>query len=196
MNPKPNLRAVFFRTDRGNEPVREWLEGLGERDERIIDADITIVAENWPLVLRTSLVKKLQGEKNLWEIRSRISGGKRIARVLFTIKSGEIILLHGFIKKSQKTPRKTYAWHDNETSYGNGGVNHMNKHRGSNFNDYLKERGISEEVSTLAQKRWDTLRAETTSLETENTTEAPDNPPKCTNRILHWLRHRINHLFS
>ena len=72
MNPKPNLRAVFFRTDRGNEPVREWLEGLGERDERIIDADITIVAENWPLVLRTSLVKKLQGEKNLWEIRSRI----------------------------------------------------------------------------------------------------------------------------
>ena len=106
MNAKPQLRVVFFRTDRGNEPVREWLEGLGTRDERIIDADITIVAEHWPLVLRTSLVKKLQGEKNLWEIRSRISDGKRIARVLFTIENNEIILLHGFIKKSQKTPRK------------------------------------------------------------------------------------------
>ena len=106
MNAKSQLRAVFFRTDRGNEPVREWLEGLGERDERIIDADITIVTEHWPLVLHTSLVKKLQGEESLWEIRSRISDGKRIARVMFTIEAGEMVLLHGFIKKSQKTPRK------------------------------------------------------------------------------------------
>lgn len=106
MNTEPKLRAVFFRTDSGNEPVREWLEGLGEEDERSIDADITVVTEHWPTVLRTSLVKKLQGEKDLWEIRSRISDGKRIARVLFTIESGEIILLHSFIKKSQKTPRK------------------------------------------------------------------------------------------
>jgi phage-related protein len=102
MNAEPKLRAVFFRTESGNEPVREWLVGLGE-DERRINADISVVAEHWPSVLRTSLVKKLRGEGNLWEIRSRISDGKRIARVLFTIDSSEIILLHGFIKKSQKT---------------------------------------------------------------------------------------------
>lgn len=71
----------------------------------------------------------------------------------------------------------------------------MNKHRGSNFKDYLKEKGISEEVSTLAQKRWDTLRAEV-PLETENAIEAPNNPLKRINRLLHRLRHRINHLFS
>ena len=106
MNTEQRLRAVFFRTDSGNEPVREWLEGLGVEDERRIDADIVVVVEHWPEVLRTSLVKKLQGEKDLWEIRCRISDGKRIARILFTIESGEIILLHGFIKKSQKTPRK------------------------------------------------------------------------------------------
>ncbi len=106
MNTKVKLRVVFFRTDRGNDPVRDWLEGLGERDEMIIDTDITVVAENWPSVLGTSLVKKLQGEKGLWEIRSRISDGKRIARVLFTVEAGEIILLHGFVKKSQRTPRK------------------------------------------------------------------------------------------
>ncbi len=106
MNTKSELRVVFFRTDRGNDPVRDWLEGLGERDEMIIDTDITVVAENWPLVLRTSLVKKLQGEEGLWEIRSRISAGKRVARVLFTVEAGEIILLHGFVKKSQRTPRK------------------------------------------------------------------------------------------
>ena len=106
MNTKPQLRVVFFRTDRGNDPVRDWLEGLGERDEIIIDTDITVVAENWPLVARTSLVKKLRSEDDLWEIRSRISDGKRIARVMFTIEAGEIILLHGFVKKSQRTPRK------------------------------------------------------------------------------------------
>ena len=106
MNPTPKLRAVFFRTTRGNEPVREWLEKLGEKDEQIIDADIVVVTEHWPAVLRTSLVKKLRGEASLWEIRSRISDGKRVARVLFTIESGEIILLHGFVKKSQKTPRR------------------------------------------------------------------------------------------
>lgn len=106
MNTKPELRVVFFRTDRGNDPVRDWLEGLGERGEMIINTDITVVAENWPSVLGTSLVKKLQGEESLWEIRSRISGEKRIARVLFTVEAGEIILLHGFIKKSQRTPRK------------------------------------------------------------------------------------------
>ena len=106
MNAKPQLRVVFFRTDQGNEPVREWLEGLGTRDERIIDADITIVAEHWPLVARPRLVKKLQDKGNLWEIRTRISEGKRIARILFTIEASEIILLHGFIKKSQKTPRR------------------------------------------------------------------------------------------
>ncbi len=106
MNAKSQLRVVFFRTDQGTEPVREWLEGLGTRDERIIDADITIVAEHWPLVARTRLVKKLQHKGNLWEIRTRISEGKRIARILFTTEAGEIILLHGFIKKSQKTPRR------------------------------------------------------------------------------------------
>ena len=71
----------------------------------------------------------------------------------------------------------------------------MNTHRGSNFDDYLKEKGISEEVSTLAQKRWETLRAEA-SLETENTAEVPDNLPKRINRFLHRLQHHINHLFS
>ena len=106
MNTKPELRVVFFRTDRGNDPVRDWLESLGERSEMIINTDITVVAENWPSVLGTSLVKKLRGEESLWEIRSRISSEKRIARVLFTVEAGEIILLHGFIKKSQHTPRK------------------------------------------------------------------------------------------
>lgn len=44
----------------------------------------------------------------LWEIRSNISGG-RIARVLFCITGERLILIHGFIKKTRKTPDDAMA---------------------------------------------------------------------------------------
>jgi len=46
------------------------------------------------------LIRKL--ERGLWEVRSNIKHG--IGRVLFTVDGNTMILLHGFIKKSQKTP--------------------------------------------------------------------------------------------
>lgn len=49
------------------------------------------------------LVRKI--ETALWEVRSNLSDG-RIARVFFTVGGSEMALLHGFIKKSQKTPLK------------------------------------------------------------------------------------------
>ncbi len=63
------------------------------------------------------------------------------------------------------------------------------------FDDYLKERGISEEVSALAKQRWEVLRAETSNGQ-EKTTDVPDSPPSHFKRFLHRLRHHINHLFS
>lgn len=71
----------------------------------------------------------------------------------------------------------------------------MNKHRGSNFEDYLKERGISEEVSTLAQERWEALRSESPD-EIKDTAEVSDNSHKPISRFLHQLRHLMSHLFS
>ena len=100
------LNVIFFRTETGREPVREWLGNFGEEDGNIIDLDIRVVAEYWPQVLQTNLVKKMTGEEHLWEIRSRISEGKRTARILFTLERQRMILLHGFMKKSRKTPRK------------------------------------------------------------------------------------------
>jgi phage-related protein len=41
----------------------------------------------------------------LWEVRSDLTSN-RIARVLFSVQQGELLVLHGFIKKSQKTPMK------------------------------------------------------------------------------------------
>jgi phage-related protein len=51
------------------------------------------------------LVRKMSPD--LWEVRINLSN--KIARVLFTIKNQKMILLHGFIKKSQKTPNKELA---------------------------------------------------------------------------------------
>ncbi|UTY25100.1 type II toxin-antitoxin system RelE/ParE family toxin [Treponema denticola] len=48
------------------------------------------------------LVRKINA--NLWEIRSCISSG--IVRIFFTIEDASLVLLHGFIKKTQKTPYK------------------------------------------------------------------------------------------
>ena len=47
----------------------------------------------------------------LWEVRSSLSDSK-IARVIFCMSGGEMILLHGFIKKTQKAPQLDIALAD------------------------------------------------------------------------------------
>ena len=97
---EPILSVVFFRTSSGNEPVREWLKSLPPEERRIIGEDIKTVQFGWPLGM--PLVRKL--EKGLWEVRSRLPG--RTARIVFTAGLSRMILIHGFIKKSQKTPQE------------------------------------------------------------------------------------------
>ena len=97
---EPILTVAFFRSASANEPVREWLKSLPREERRILGEDIKTVQFGWPLGM--PLVRKL--DKGLWEVRSRLPG--RIARVVFTAGDGRMILLHGFIKKSQKTPQE------------------------------------------------------------------------------------------
>ena len=97
MNDDFRLNVVFYRTSSGNEPVREWLKNLTREEKKIIGEDIKTVQFGWPLGM--PLIRKL--ESNLWEVRSHLKN--RIARVLFTIIDGNMVLVHGFIKKSQKT---------------------------------------------------------------------------------------------
>ena len=94
------MTIKFFRTQAGNEPVRQWLRALNREEKKIIGEDIKTAQFGWPLGM--PLVRKL--ERDLWEIR--ISLGSRIARVLFTVDEDLMILLHGFIKKSSKIPPK------------------------------------------------------------------------------------------
>ncbi|MBG7606451.1 MAG: type II toxin-antitoxin system RelE/ParE family toxin [Verrucomicrobia bacterium] len=98
-SPRP-LRIRFFKTEAGNEPVREWLLKLPIGEKKSIGADILTVQWAWPL--GKPLVDSLG--RGLWEVRSSL--GNRIARVFFIMVDEEIILLHGIIKKSQKAPRQ------------------------------------------------------------------------------------------
>lgn len=96
---RKTIQAVFYQTSSGRQPVREWLLELNDEDRRTIGKDIQRLEFEWPVGMPAC---RPLGD-DLWEIRSTLSQG-RIARVLFAIDKGELFLLHGFIKKSRKTP--------------------------------------------------------------------------------------------
>ena len=98
------LPAIFYRLPSGTEPVREWLRGLPVADRRTIGYDIATAELGWPIGM--PLCRSLGG--GLWEIRSNLPS-KRIARVIFCATGGHMVLLHAFIKKTQKTPAADLA---------------------------------------------------------------------------------------
>ncbi len=93
------ISALFYQNANGKKPVREWLLSLDEEDRKIVGKDIKTVEYGWPIGM--PVCRKL--ESKLYEVRSDISH-KRIARVLFTVVDEYMVLLHGFVKKTQKTP--------------------------------------------------------------------------------------------
>jgi len=93
------IAARFYLTAAGQVPVRTWLLELSKADRRIIGKDIEKVEFGWPIGMPYC---RALG-RGLWEVRSSLPGN-RIARVIFSIVSGEMVLLHGFEKKTQKTP--------------------------------------------------------------------------------------------
>ncbi|PIW31870.1 MAG: type II toxin-antitoxin system RelE/ParE family toxin [Rhodobacterales bacterium CG15_BIG_FIL_POST_REV_8_21_14_020_59_13] len=96
-----NIEVVFYRTVSGNEPVRDWLKSdVSEADRKRIGTDIKAAEYGWPIGMP---VCRPMGD-GLHEIRSSLPG-KRIARVLFCVEGGRMVLLHGFIKKTPKTPK-------------------------------------------------------------------------------------------
>jgi phage-related protein len=93
------LKAVFYRTPSGAEPVRDWLRTLSQGDRRQIGEDIKTCEFGWPIGMP---ICRALG-KGLWEVRTTLKD--RIARVLFVPDRDRMVLLHGFIKKSQATPQ-------------------------------------------------------------------------------------------
>lgn len=95
------LELSFFRSEQQVEPVREWLKELTKEEKRIIGTDLKTIQFGWPLGM--PLVKNIGN--SIWEARSNLPQGK-ISRIFFVIYNDTIVLLHGFIKKSQKIPQK------------------------------------------------------------------------------------------
>jgi len=92
------MTVVFFRMDSGREPVREWLKALDQPSRRSIGEDIKTLQLGWPVGM--PLARKMAD--GVWELRSHIPSG--IARTFFTVRGTTIVLLHGFVKKGQRTP--------------------------------------------------------------------------------------------
>ena len=91
--------ARFYCNASGNEPVRDWLKNLSKEDKQIIGVDIQTIEFGWPIGMPTC--KALGG--GLYEVRSSLSSSK-ICRIIFCMNGNEMVLLHGFIKKTQKIP--------------------------------------------------------------------------------------------
>lgn len=100
----PAVPVRFYRTDAGAEPVREWLRGLDRADRHAVGLDLMRVQFGWPIGM--PLVRSLRG--GLWEVRSTLPS-QRIARVLLCFHQRTLVVLHGFIKKTQKTPAADLA---------------------------------------------------------------------------------------
>jgi phage-related protein len=96
----PVLRCVFFRTEAGNEPVREWLrDDVTAEARKTIGGDILTVQKTWPI--GKPLVDTLSD--GLREVRS--THDKIEYRVIFMLDGGTMVLLHGFKKDTQRTRR-------------------------------------------------------------------------------------------
>jgi len=76
-----------------------WLKSLDAADRRVIGEDIKDVEFSWPIGM--PLVRSLG--RDIWEVRLSLPRG-RIARVSFCVEPDCVVLLQGFLKKTQKTP--------------------------------------------------------------------------------------------
>ena len=94
------LPARFYLNAAGRNPVRDWILGLSNADRHTVGKDIQKVEFGWPI----GRPHCAPLGKGLWEVRSDLESN-RIARVIFCMGDGHMILLHGFIKKTPEVPQ-------------------------------------------------------------------------------------------
>jgi len=98
--PRPDrIPVAFYRLRSGTEPVLAWIRDLPPEDRKAVGRDLKRVQEQWPIGM--PVCKPLHA--GLWEVRTTLES-KRIVRTLFCFHQGQVVVLHAFIKKTQKTP--------------------------------------------------------------------------------------------
>ena len=103
MPQKPDAKVLivyFYKSPSGNEPVRDWLKQRTQEEKKAIGEDIKAVEYSWPI----GYPQVVKLDKDLWEVRTNLPQG--ISRVFFTIWEKYMVLLHGIIKKTRKTPQQ------------------------------------------------------------------------------------------
>ena len=100
MSDVKRIKASFFKTELGKEPVRDWLMSLPKDERQKIGEDIKTVEFGFPIGMPTC---RPMG-KGLYEVRTNLEN--KITRILFSVEGDKMILLHGFVKKTQKMPKE------------------------------------------------------------------------------------------
>jgi phage-related protein len=94
------ISLVFYRLWAEKEPVRDWLEGLPKADRHAIGKDLLRAQWRWPGM---PLCRAMGN--GLWEVRTDLPS-RRTSRVLLCGHEEHLIALHGFIKKTRRTPEE------------------------------------------------------------------------------------------
>lgn len=95
-----NRTVIFYRTVDGKCPVQEFIDSLpGKVAQKIVW--VLKLLEDLEIV-PSSYFKKLLGTEEIWECR--IQFGSNTYRIFCFFIDNSVILTHGFVKKSQKTP--------------------------------------------------------------------------------------------
>ena len=88
-----------------DERLEEWMETVSADIKAKVLRIVEMLVLFGPHNVREPYVKHVEGQRKLFEIRAKGKDG--IARVFYcTISGQKIILLHGFIKKTDKTPKR------------------------------------------------------------------------------------------
>lgn len=102
LNLEKRLPTAFFESENGKEPVREWILSLSQEGRKQVGRRVRVLEFGWPIGM--PVCRSITNRSGLWEVRISFAS-RRIARVLFCIHGGRMVLLHGFIKKTEKTPK-------------------------------------------------------------------------------------------
>jgi len=95
-------KVIYYSTSNGENPIVDFLDTLSEKQQRKILRIVSFI-KIYGLDSSIPHIKKLIGTP-LWEIRIL---GRDNLRVLYVLSNDKkVILLHGFVKKVQKTPAR------------------------------------------------------------------------------------------
>jgi phage-related protein len=105
MSDQPQWNVVFYQDARGRKPVDDWISELAEREQARIFKTIELL-EKYGVRLTMPHCRQVRGK--IWELR--IAAGRRDYRILYAAAPGrQFVLLHGFSKKTDKTPPGDWA---------------------------------------------------------------------------------------